>query len=134
MLLTNDLMILVALGAACGLYAFVAFCIQKLSVNKKEQMLSKYSELRRQSLTLQEVVSNYLLADDADKKLLSGELTCADLYRQLKSNHVYNLSDKYLSKVKKSNNLLFLNKAERKLYEQEERLNNAQRLISSVSR
>ena len=97
-------------------------------------MLSKYSELRRQSLTLQEVVSNYLLADDADKRLLSGELTCADLYRQLKSNHVYNLSDKYLSKVKKSNNLLFLNRAERKLYEQEERLNNAQRLISSASR
>lgn len=126
----NDVTTISAIVIAISAGMLASFIARKISSNKKQQMLSKYTELRRQSLELQGAMSNYILAGDADLTKLEGDITCADFYRQLKSNHVYNLSDKYLAKVKNSNNLLFLNKAERNLQEQEVRLSNARKLVS----
>lgn len=95
-------------------------------------MLKKYTELRKESLALQGTVSDYMLTGDAARKIIDGDQSLSDFYRQLKSNHISNLSDKYLSKVKKSNNPLFLNRAERNLQEQEEKLKNAKHLICAL--
>nr|WP_322625997.1 hypothetical protein [uncultured Flavobacterium sp.] len=96
-------------------------------------MLKKYTELRKESLALQGTVSDYMLAKDAARKTIDGNQSLSDFYRQLKSNHIYNLSDKYLSKVKNSNNPIFLNKAERNLQEQEEKIKTAKHLIYALA-
>ncbi|MFP5436470.1 MAG: hypothetical protein ACLGH8_01650 [Bacteroidia bacterium] len=126
----NDITTFGAIGAAFAIGLLASFIARKISAHKKQLMLKKYSELRKQSLAMQGTMNNLIMAGDAERKTIDGTLTCADFYKQLKSNHMYNLSDKYLSKVKKSNNLLFLNKAERNLYEQEAKLKNAQQLLS----
>ncbi len=100
-------------------------------MKRKKDLLNRYTTLRRQSLELQKTLSHHVLSD-TDTLTTTGEINYADFYRQIKSNHVYNLSDKYLSKLKNSNNLLFLNKAERNLQQQEEKLKNAEQLISGT--
>lgn len=129
MLFQNDSMFFGVLTATVIVSFLSTFVIKKISQEKRRRMLVRYSALRKQSLDLQKTMSDQLLADSAENITLNGELSCNDFYRQLKSNHVYNLSDKYLSKVKKSNNLLFLNKAERNLEEQEQKLKDAEQLL-----
>lgn len=126
----NDITTFGAIGAAFALGLLASFIARKVSAHKKQLMLKKYSELRKQSLALQGSMNDLIMAGDAERKTIEGSLTYGDFYKQLKSNHMYNLSEKYLSKVKKSNNLLFLNKAERNLQQQEEKLKNAQQLLS----
>lgn len=129
----NDLIIcgiaILGLGT-CFLAMGIA---KKISIQKKQQMLKKYTELRKESLALQGTVSDYMLAKDAARKTIDGNQSLSDFYRQLKSNHIYNLSDKYLSKVKNSNNPIFLNKAERNLQEQEEKIKTAKHLIYALA-
>lgn len=130
MILTNDFTILEVGAAAAIAYLLTVFIIKRISLKRKRELLTRYSNLRKQSLELQKTLSHYVLTDSTDELIPQGQISYADFYKQLKSNHVYNLSDKYLSKVKKSNNPLFLNKAERNLQEQEQKLKKAEQLIS----
>lgn len=132
MLPLDDFTALVVLVTAVLIYFLATVVIKFVFRQKKEDILSRYSRLRRQSIDLQTAMSGYLLEGDAGKNRIDGELTFADFYRQMKSNHISNLSDKYLSRVKKSNNPLFLNKVEKNLEEQEQKLKNAEQLIATV--
>ncbi|MFP9098059.1 hypothetical protein ACLI09_03315 [Flavobacterium sp. RHBU_24] len=132
MLLNDDFTILEVLIAVAFVYLVSVFIIKRISLKRKEEILNRYSSLRRQSLKLQKTLSQHVLTESTDALIPQGQVSYADFYRQLKSNHVYNLSDKQLSKVKNTNNLLFLSKAERNLQEQEQKLKNAEQLISGT--
>ena len=132
MLFTNDFAVFEVILAIVVVYFATGFLVKKISMKRKGQILSRYGAVRKQSLELQKTLSHQVLSDTADRATLNGQISYADFYRQLKSNHVYNLSDKYVSKVKNSNNPLFLNKAERNLQEQEEKLKSAEQLISGT--
>jgi hypothetical protein len=131
MLLTDDFSILEVVIAAAFAYLITLFIIKRISLKRKREILNRYTTLRRQSLELQKTLSQHVLTD-ADSLTATGEINYADFYKQIKSNHVYNLSDKYLSKLKNSNNLLFLNKAEQNLLAQEQKLKKAEELISGT--
>ena len=131
MLLTDDFSILEVVIAAAVAYLITLFIIRRVSLKRKKELLNRYTTLRRQSLELQKTLSQHVLTD-AGSLTATGQINYADFYKQIKSNHVYNLSDKYLSKVKNSNNPLFLNKAERNLHEQEQKLKSAEQLISGT--
>jgi|GEM_PF-3152596 len=132
MLLNDDFTIFEVLIATAFVYLLTVFIVKRISLRRKRELLNRYSSLRRQSLELQKTLSQHVLTDSTDALIPQGQVSYADFYRQLKSNHVYNLSDKYLAKVKNSNNPLFLNKAERNLQEQEQKLKNARQLISGT--
>ncbi|MFP9114686.1 hypothetical protein ACLI1A_12155 [Flavobacterium sp. RHBU_3] len=132
MLPVNDLTAVGAILAAALMYVLATVVIKFVFRQKKEDILSRYSRLRRQSIDLQTAMSGYLLEGNTGKNPIDGELTFADFYRQMKSNHISNLSDKYLSRVKKSNNPLFLTKVEKNLEEQEQKLKDAEQLIATV--
>jgi len=132
MLLNDDFTIFEVLIATAFVYLLTVFIVKRISLPRKRELLNRYSSLRRQSLELQKTLSQHVLTDSNDALIPQGQVSYADFYRQLKSNHVYNLSDKYLAKVKNSNNPLFLNKAERNLQEQEQKLKNARQLISGT--
>jgi len=132
MLLNQDLKVVVVLSTVLLIYGAVWLAIRQLSLNKKQRMLTRYSELRKQSLELQKITSNYILSEDVSDKTLKEGITCTDFYRQLKQGHVANLSVKSLQKIKHSNNLLLLQKAEYRLKSEEQRLKEARLLISYV--
>lgn len=130
MLLNHDLKIMVALCAALLVYGMLWLFMKNLSRARRQKVLSRYSELRKQSLELQKITSNYMMSADTSNVSIRGDVTYADFYRQLKQKHVSNLSDKCLQKIKYSNNLLLLKKAEHTLHNEEIRLQEARLLIS----
>lgn len=100
---------------------------------KKSEMLSKYRRVRSKSLLIQDMVSSYILANDALKKLFLPELTYGEFLRQLKKNHNLYLSEKMYVKIKKSRSLAFLKKTDRNLDEQEQRLSEAEGKVSELT-
>jgi hypothetical protein len=132
MLLNQEFEILEVLFIALLIYGVSWLAIRQLSNGKRQEVLSRYGELRKQSLELQKITSNYILSEDMSNRIMKGEITYTEFYRQLKHSHVSNLSDKCLQKIKYSNNLLSLKKAEQRLQHEEERLAEARSLISYI--
>ena len=101
--------------------------------DKKSDILGKYRRVRSKSLLIQDMVSSYILANDALKKLFLPELTYGEFLRQLKKNHNLYLSEKMYVKIKKSRSLSFLKKTDRLLDEQEQRLNEAEGKVYTLN-
>jgi hypothetical protein len=130
MLLNNDLLILVSIALAALCYPLARYLAGKLLYHKKELIIRKHKQLRLQSLHLMQTASQYMLAKNAETDAIDNEVTYADFYRQLKSNHVSNLSDKVLIKIKHSNNPMLLEKAEHQLQRQERKLREAESILN----
>ncbi|MES2485158.1 MAG: hypothetical protein V4581_04315 [Bacteroidota bacterium] len=81
---------------------------------------------------MQELLSEYMLSTNAERKLVKDNVTFAEYYRQLKNNHVTHLSSKFLDKLQKSNNPLLLKKTADILNHQELKLKDAENVISGI--
>ncbi len=130
MLLNPDALIVTGIVLAVPAYFLLLQLLRKLLSHKKELIISKHSRLRQQSLQLMQSVNQHILAQNADAEPVDETVTYADFYRQLKANHASNLSDRFLVRIKHSNNPVLLEKAGQKLEKQEKKLQEAQALLA----
>lgn len=89
---------------------------------EKLELLVKYRRIRGKSLALQDSLSTYILANDAQKKQFLPDVTYGAFLRQLKKNHATYLSEKVYVKVKNSRSRMFLKRTGKLLDEQENKL------------
>lgn len=99
----------------------------------KAEILGKYRRVRSKSLHYQDVISSYILANDAIKKLFLAEVTYGEFLRQLKKSHSLYLSEKTYIKIKNSRSLIFLKKMDKMLDEQEQKLNEVEDRVMALS-
>lgn len=130
MLFNTDAPIIAGIVLAVPAYYLLRWVLQKTLSHKKELIIRKHRMLRQQSLQLMQSVSQHMLAKNAETEAIAEQVTYGDFYRQLKVNHVSNLSDKFLIKIKHSNNPMMLEKAGQKLERQERRLKEAETLLA----
>ncbi|KOS07326.1 hypothetical protein AM493_15735 [Flavobacterium akiainvivens] len=129
MLLNSDILIATGVVLSPLGYILARHLLGKMLFIKKEQVITKHGKLRQQSLHLMESVSQRMVNSHDDSETIGNEVTYADFYRQLKANHVSNLSDKLIVRVKRSNNPLKLEKAAHRLEQQELRLKEAEMML-----
>jgi len=127
-----DLLAFIALTCIVAGYLIFKLVIKRLSFERKRSLIIRFQQLRKQSLSLQELLSEYMLSTNAERKLVKDNVTFAEYYRQLKSNHVTHLSSKFLDKLQKSNNPLLLKKTADVLKHQEIKLKDAENVISGI--
>lgn len=101
--------------------------------NQKSELLARYKVARSKSLMIQDIVSTYILANDALKKFFEADLTYGEFLRQLKKNHTVYLSEKMYVRIKNSRSLIFLKKVSRILDEQEQRLEEFENKIGGLN-
>ena len=89
---------------------------------EKLELLVKYRRIRSKSLSIQDALSTYILANDAIKKQFLPDATYGEFLRQLKKNHANYLSEKVYVKVKNSRSRMFLKRTGKLLDEQEDKL------------
>jgi hypothetical protein len=129
---TTDFLILYGLLACIALYPLLKFLSKTSFKSRKRILLSRYKALRKESLRIQEAMSMHILSGNADRELLTGEITYGEYYRRLKHNHVSHLSSKIQEKLQNSDNPLLLIKTVEELNEQEKKLKEAQSLLSGI--
>ncbi len=127
-----DLLAFIALICIVAGYLIFKLVLKRLSFEKKRNLIVRFQQLRKQSLSLQELLSEYMLSTNAERKLVKDNVTFAEYYRQLKNNHVTHLSSKFLDKLQKSNNPLLLKKTADILNHQELKLKDAENVISGI--
>lgn len=88
---------------------------------EKLELLVKYRRIRSKSLSIQDALSAYILANDALKKQFLPDATYGEFLRQLKKNHATYLSEKVYVKIKNSRSRMFLKRTGKLLDEQEDR-------------
>lgn len=132
MLFNNDLLILTGIALAALAYPLARYLAGKVLYHKKEIIIQKHTQLRLQSLQLMQTASQYMLSKNAETDRIAGQVSYADFYRKLKTNHVSNLSEKVLIKIKHSNNPMLLGKAEHSLERQEQRLREAEKMLGAM--
>lgn len=101
--------------------------------NQKSELLARYKIVRSKSLMIQDIVSTYIITNDALKKFFEADLTYGEFLRQLKKNHTVYLSEKMYIRIKNSRSLIFLKKMSRILDEQEQRLDEFENKVTRLS-
>ena len=127
MSLFPGLTILFALIAIAIIYLLFKILSKTSSYKeKKKDILEKYQQQRVRSLKLQDLYSNYILANHAQKDIFFDTTTYGDFLKALQKNHIANLSDKNYVKLKNTDNRIVLKKTADMLEEQETILSDAE--------
>jgi uncharacterized membrane-anchored protein YhcB (DUF1043 family) len=126
--------ILYGLLACIVLYLIFKYIAKNSIRQKKQILLERIKSLRLDSIKLQEEVSTYMLAHNAEHEATQSGLTIGQFYRQLKHNHAAHLSSKLIEKLQNSDNPLLINKASEELDDQEAKLKEAQSLFSVTTK
>ncbi|MXN89814.1 hypothetical protein GR160_01110 [Flavobacterium sp. Sd200] len=129
-----DLIFLLSLIAILLLYLLFRLINGRSSYrNRKKNLLDIFQQERLRSKKLQDDLSNYILANNANKTIIEKDITCGEYLRQMQKNHLQNLSDKVFLKVKNTDNRIVLMKTTEELKSQQIKLNEAQALISKLT-
>lgn len=123
-------------GAVAGI--LVLYVISKI-VNshprylaKKSETLDRFQILRSKSLRLQDVLSDLILSNNFALEIVAENFTYKDFLKQLKRNHVQNLSDKNYARIKNTHNRVVLMQAKKMIAEQELILKDAEIRLKNI--
>lgn len=122
-----------ALGGILLLYILSRFFNSRPGhLSRKNDILDRFQQLRPASIKLQEQLSNYILANGADKQVLFDNVTCKEFLKYLQRNHIQNLSDKNYARLKNTHNRVLLRQANKMLSEQEVILKDAEKKLKAI--
>lgn len=99
---------------------------------RKKELTEKFQEVRALSIKLQETVSSYILANNANDYQFEDNTTYGSFLRSLQKNHIQYLSEKLYVKLRNSNNRIFLKSTATMLDEQGVKLKKAQNKVSGI--
>ncbi len=90
------------------LLALIIYLINNATkdTEKKRTLLLRFRDVRARSLHLQNAVADYIMANDSEDGKITTDMTYGQFLKQLKKNHIANLSEKKFAKIKNSNTLL----------------------------
>lgn len=121
-----DFLILYGLLACIGLYLLIKYIARATFRQRKAELLERFKQLRLESIRLQEEVSAYMLANNAENERMPHGVALEQFYRQLKHNHSAHLSSKIIEKLQNSDNPLLLKKTAEEMDVQQAWLKEAQ--------
>lgn len=130
-----ELTLILLLAASLVIYLLTAFLNSRPKYKmKRSELLDKFQSLRLKSKNLQDVLSQYILSSDANKKPISGDstVTYGEYFKYLQRNHIQNLSDKEYARIKNTHNRIQQKKASDMLEEQEIRLAEAEKKLAAI--
>jgi len=128
-----DLILLMSLLFIIAFYALFKILNNRPAYKeKKKELTEKFQEVRALSIKLQEIVSNYILSNNANDFPFDGNITYGNFLRSLQKNHIQNLSEKLYVKLRNSNNRVFLKSTSVMLDEQRVKLKEAQNKVSGL--
>jgi hypothetical protein len=129
-----ELTLVILLFASLVIYLLIKFFNSRPRYKlKRNELLDRFQALRVRSKTLQEALSQHILANDANKKLMEdGATTYGEYYKFLQKSHIQNLSDKEYARVKNTHNRIQQKKASDMLEEQELRLAEAEKKLKAI--
>jgi hypothetical protein len=97
--------------------------------SEKHRLIVKYRKVQSVSLKLQEVLSNYVLANDASQENLAPGITYGECLRKLQREHVAHLSKKTFLQISNSNNKRLLRKIDQTLDDLDIKLNETSQFL-----
>lgn len=98
----------------------------------KTKLLDSFRQQRHKSKSLQNKLSNYIMANNTHNAELHGGITYDDYLKQLKKNHALKLSKKKYIRLKSSNNMMLIKKTATELKYQKARLLEAESVIEKL--
>jgi len=130
-----ELTLILLLAASLVIYLLTAFFNSRPKYRiKRSELLDKFQSLRLKSKNLQDVLNQYILSSDANKKPITQDaaVTYGEYFKYLQRNHIQNLSDKEYARLKNTHNRLQQKKASDMLEEQEIRLAEAEKKLAAI--
>lgn len=99
---------------------------------RKQQIVTELQSARTKSLKLQERLSNYILSNSVATDVFTEGLTYKEYLKTLQKNHIQNLSDKNMARIKNTNNRIILMQAKDMISGQQALLAEAEEKINTV--
>lgn len=100
--------------------------------SRKQEIIEQLQSTRAQSLKLQERLSNHILSKSAASDIFYEGYTFKEYLKTLQKNHVQNLSDKNMARIKNTNNRIILMQAKDMISGQQALLAEAEGKINAV--
>jgi hypothetical protein len=130
-----ELTLLLLLSASLVIYLVILFLNNRPKYKlRRNELLDKFQTLRLKSKNIQEVLSQYILSSDANKKAMSTDasVTYGEYFKYLQRNHIQNLSDKEYARLIKTHNRIQQKRISDMLEEQETRLEEAEKKLAAL--
>lgn len=91
--------------------------------SEKNRIISKYRKVQSTSLRIQDILSKYVLANDATQETLAPGITYGECLRKIQREHTAHLSKKTFLQISRSNNKRLLRKIDQTLDELDAKFN-----------
>ncbi len=118
------------------LIVLLIYIINKVPMYKEEryELLTKYRRTQNNSLKIQDMLSKYILANDALEEPILPGISCGDYLKQMKREYAKNLSDKLHLKIRRCNNRRVFKRINSVLNEQSVKLMETTDLINELQK
>ena len=118
------------------LIVLLIYIINKIPMYKQEryELLTKYRRTQNNSLKIQDMLSKYILANDALEEPILPGITCGAYLKEMKREYSRNLSNKLHLKIRRRNNKRVIKRINSILNEQSLKLHETTELINELQK
>lgn len=121
---------------AIVLMILLIYIINKIPIYKEErfELLTKYRRTQNSYLKIQDMLSKYILANDALEDPILPGISCGEYLKQMQREYTRNLSEKLHLKIRRCNNKRVIRKINTILNEQSVKLRETADLIANLQK